>query len=121
MEADEDTPLSPTEARARLMAAGARAHTQLTALQSGFSSIVESTELSATDDEHDPEGATIAFERALVSSGLESTRAESTAIAEALSRIAEGTYGRCEQCGADIAPGRLRARPTARTCIRCAR
>ena len=35
-------------------------------------------------------------------------------------RVADGTYGVCASCGDPIAPGRLEARPTARTCIACA-
>lgn len=35
----------------------------------------------------------------------------------ALSRIAQGGYGRCEDCGADIEYERLRAYPTARRCL----
>lgn len=39
----------------------------------------------------------------------------------ALRRIREGGYGVCEECGEDIAVQRLRAAPTARLCIVCAR
>ena len=38
----------------------------------------------------------------------------------ALRRIAEGTYGVCVQCGADIDPKRLEALPIATRCISCA-
>ena len=38
----------------------------------------------------------------------------------ALRRIAEGTYGVCVQCGADIDPKRLGALPIATRCISCA-
>jgi RNA polymerase-binding protein DksA len=38
----------------------------------------------------------------------------------ALRRIAEGTYGICVQCGADIDPKRLKALPIATRCISCA-
>ena len=41
-------------------------------------------------------------------------------IQEALKRIAEGTYGVCTQCGADIDPKRLKALPIATRCISCA-
>ena len=41
-------------------------------------------------------------------------------IKAALKRIAEGTYGVCAQCGADIEPKRLMALPTAARCISCA-
>ena len=38
----------------------------------------------------------------------------------ALKRIAEGAYGVCVQCGADIDPKRLKALPIATRCISCA-
>ena len=37
----------------------------------------------------------------------------------ALARIADGTYGECEECGGDIGVARLEAQPTARLCIEC--
>jgi DnaK suppressor protein len=37
----------------------------------------------------------------------------------ALRRIQDGTYGECEECGEDISPARLRARPVTDYCIRC--
>jgi DnaK suppressor protein len=38
----------------------------------------------------------------------------------ALHRIEKGGYGVCAQCDEDISEARLRVRPEARTCIRCA-
>jgi DnaK suppressor protein len=38
----------------------------------------------------------------------------------ALAKIDGGTYGTCEQCGKEIAPARLEAKPGARYCIDCA-
>jgi RNA polymerase-binding transcription factor DksA len=38
----------------------------------------------------------------------------------ALSRLQEGTYGRCELCGAAIAQERLEALPYVRLCVDCA-
>ena len=40
-------------------------------------------------------------------------------IDEALSRIADGTFGDCEECGKEIGAGRLQARPTTTFCIQC--
>ena len=40
---------------------------------------------------------------------------------EALSRMQEGTYGQCVECGELISKPRLQAIPYARHCIRCAR
>ena len=41
-------------------------------------------------------------------------------VKRALERIEAGTYGECVQCGAEIAEGRLEARPEAALCIACA-
>ena len=40
---------------------------------------------------------------------------------DALRRIAEGTYGRCERCGNPIGEARLEAMPAARRCLDCAK
>ena len=37
----------------------------------------------------------------------------------ALNKIAEKTYGECENCGEDIGVARLQARPVAQLCIDC--
>jgi RNA polymerase-binding transcription factor DksA len=73
------------------------------------------------DDEHDPEGATIAFERARVAALLELAVAQLAALDEAVARIAVGALAVCARCGAQIAPERLAALPAATTCVACAR
>ena len=40
-------------------------------------------------------------------------------INEALARIEDGTFGVCEECGADISEERLKARPVTTLCIKC--
>lgn len=40
-------------------------------------------------------------------------------IDRALSKLAEGSYGKCEDCGCSISPKRLEARPFAAFCIEC--
>ena len=81
---------------------------------------MDSAALVATDDEHDPEGATIAFERAQLAGLLEAAQDHLGDLDEALGRLREGRYGTCENCGRPIGAGRLAARPAARTCIACA-
>lgn len=92
----------------------------IAALTRDFTSIVEVSKLAATDDEHDPEGSTIAFERSQTSAVLAAAHQHLADVDAALDRIAGGTYGFCERCGAMIARERLLARPAARTCITCA-
>ncbi|MEV0731227.1 MULTISPECIES: TraR/DksA C4-type zinc finger protein [Polymorphospora] len=41
--------------------------------------------------------------------------------AEALRRMSEGTYGRCDRCGGEIPMGRLEILPHARYCVTCQR
>jgi DnaK suppressor protein len=82
--------------------------------------IVASADLGNTDDEHDPEGATLAFEREQITALLLSARSRLVALDAALSRVEQGTYGTCTGCGAAIPAGRLLARPDTSTCVACA-
>jgi RNA polymerase-binding transcription factor DksA len=51
---------------------------------------------------------------------VESIRFDVRQARRALDRIAEGTYGKCRECGGPIAIDRLDAMPTAERCARCA-
>ena len=93
---------------------------QIAGLERDFGGIVTASQADNADDEHDPEGATIAWERQHVAALLDQAREHLTAIDEALRRLGEGGYGRCEVCGQPIAPERLAARPTATRCLTCA-
>jgi RNA polymerase-binding transcription factor DksA len=75
--------------------------------------------VAKSDDEHDPEGSTLAIERARLSTLLNHSRANLEEIEGAQDRVADGTYGTCERCGAPIPRERLAARPVARTCVQC--
>ncbi|GII64051.1 DnaK suppressor protein [Sphaerisporangium krabiense] len=94
--------------------------TRIEVLTRAWDDIVTSAALVATDDEHDPEGATIAFERAHVQSLLDQARTHLDALDHALERLRQNAYGVCERCGDPIPLLRLQARPTATTCVRCA-
>ena len=94
---------------------------QIGALTREFDEMVAASRASNADDEHDPEGTTIAFERQQVVALLEQARQRLADVEAALVRREAGTYGICETCGRPIAPERLAARPAARTCIDCAR
>jgi DnaK suppressor protein len=94
-----------------------RAEERLADLTGDYAGIVEASRDSNADDEHDPEGATIAFERSQVGTLVEDARHQLAEVDAALARLADGRYGRCEVCGEPVAPARLEARPTARTCV----
>jgi RNA polymerase-binding protein DksA len=108
------------DARSALEDERARTRDRLARLTGDYAGIVEASQDSNADDEHDPEGSTIAFERSQVGALAEQARQHLVEIDAALTRLDQGTYGECERCGGPIAPGRLEARPTARTCINCA-
>ena len=103
-----------------LLAEQARARERVAALEREFAGLAEAASSAGTDDEHDPEGATLAFERQHAAALLEAAREQVAAIDVALERLAEGRYGICDQCGRPIGEDRLAARPAARTCIECA-
>jgi RNA polymerase-binding protein DksA len=92
---------------------------RLAGLEREFDGIVEAAGAANADDEHDPEGATIAFEREHVAALRSQAREHVAEIDAALRRLDEGGYGICARCGRPIAAGRLAARPTATMCVAC--
>ena len=97
-----------------------RARERVAALEREFTGLAEAASAAGTDDEHDPEGATLAFERQHAAALLEAAREQVAALDDALRRLAEGRYGVCDRCGQPIGAERLAARPAAVTCVRCA-
>lgn len=108
------------DTRAALLAARAQAGERLAALERDFRSSIEAAATANADDEHDPEGATLAYERQHVAALIEQARAQVRDVTAALDRLAEGSYGQCVRCHGPIAPERLAARPAASLCIGCA-
>ncbi len=75
----------------------------------------------ATDDEHDPEGHTIAWERQQIAALRDAASATLTELVEAEARLDAGTYGSCAVCNREISTARLDALPGTATCVNCAR
>jgi RNA polymerase-binding transcription factor DksA len=113
---DEDD-RTPRERLTEALAANAA---QVTDLERQHERFVEASRDSNADDEHDPEGATIAFEREQVTALLDRARRTREGLLAALGRLDDGTYGVCERCGGPVAPARLAARPDTTTCMTCA-
>lgn len=105
-------------ARERLDAERRRGLARVAVLEAQLARILDTASASAGDDEHDPEGQTVAWDRAQTQALLDGARTDLAEADAALERLAAGAYGRCEVCGRDIAPERLQARPAARRCIR---
>jgi RNA polymerase-binding transcription factor DksA len=103
-----------------LLADRERTTRQLEALTSDFDAVVAAASDVATDDEHDPEGATIAYERSRTAALAAQARHHVADIDAALARLDTGHYTVCEECGGVISAARLEALPATRTCIGCA-
>src|SRR3954463_85921 len=89
-------------------------------MRADLSAYKESAAGSQLDDEHDPEGPTIAFERAQMESVLSQAIAHLAEIDAAAERVSAGTYGICERCEKPISEARLSVLPSTRYCVECA-
>lgn len=107
--------------RSALVAELGRAEEQAASLARQFDDIVAAAEMSNTDDEHDPEGATIAFERAQVVALHGQAVRDAAALRRTLAELDDEAFGACERCGRPIGCERLVALPATRRCVECAR
>lgn len=90
------------------------------ALSSDINELSAAREGDNSDDEHDPEGSTLAFERSQADTLLSQSKERLVSIAEALARLEDDTFGICTGCGNPIPQVRLNIRPYAPTCVACA-
>ncbi len=93
---------------------------RLAHLTGDYDAVLAASRDTNADDEHDPEGSTIAFERSQIGAFVRQAQLHLMEIDAAIQRLDEGTYGTCERCAGAIGNDRLVARPVARTCIHCA-
>ena len=107
----------PVGPAARLHDERAALRARLARLDGDMAALFAASRDSNADDEHDPEGQTIAYERSQLSAVADRTRDHLGEVEAALERVAAGTYGVCEVCHRPVDPERLEARPTARTCV----
>jgi DnaK suppressor protein len=94
--------------------------TRIDLLRADFDGIVAASSDANVDDEHDPEGSTIAFERAQISALAAQAKAYLADVERALAKLDDGTYRICDVCGSAIPAERLAARPAALRCVACA-
>jgi DnaK suppressor protein len=112
----------PGPAKSRLAADRDQTLDRLAELERDFAAIVTSTREGSAggDDEHDPEGATVAFERQHIAALAAQARDHLAAIDAAVAKIDSGVYEICDMCGGEIGEERLAARPASLICVRCA-
>jgi DnaK suppressor protein len=115
--------VTEVESRARrehLLAERGKAQQLLADLTSEFDAIVEAAMDVSLDDEHDPEGAGIAFERQQLDAVVAMVRGRLRALDIAIEQLDSGTMPTCDDCGVVIPFERLEAQPTATKCVACA-
>ena len=119
---DEDGPVpDPDLAYAELLEQRvAEAAAQQTALRAAIDDMRMARSLTFADDEHDPEGSTVALDQARDVALLDRIERSMAELRTAQERLASGAYGVCEGCGNQIPGERLHARPEARRCVGCA-
>jgi len=84
-------------------------------------SIIDETEEIGGTDNHLAETATVTLDREIDYTLEENSEHVLTEIDGALTRIAEGSFGRCRTCDGLIPEERLEALPWATECIDCRR
>jgi RNA polymerase-binding transcription factor DksA len=117
----EITDLERQSIRSALAAELARTQEQAASLARQFDDVVAAAEMSNTDDEHDPEGTIIAFERSQVSALHSQALDDVAALHRTLVDLDEASFGACDECGGHIGFERLVALPATRRCVNCAR
>jgi RNA polymerase-binding transcription factor DksA len=75
----------------------------------------------STVDQHPADVADFTYQRELQQTTQELLDREAEQVQDALRARADGTYGRCRECGRQIPPERLQARPEATLCVDCQR
>ncbi len=105
---------------AALTADRARARGRLAALTRDVDRIVADAVLTPPDDEHDPDGATVGFERAQLSHLRDAAVRQLAALDAVEDRLEQGMADTCETCGGAIPIERLVARPVTCRCVACA-
>ena len=103
-------------ARSRLEELLAELEASAAVLQRGVSS--DTGELT-TLDQHPADSGTSLADADREEASLEVLLAQQERVKAALARVADGTYGKCVQCGRELPDERLDARPEAERCVDC--
>jgi DnaK suppressor protein len=112
--------VAPADRAGRLTQERASTAAGIASLEDELRSVVESADTANIDDEHDPEGATIGFERARIMALIDHGRRHLDELDAALARLTAGEEARCRICGATIPDERLAALPATDRCVSCA-
>jgi RNA polymerase-binding transcription factor DksA len=112
--------MDASAAEARLVAERAATAQRVATMSAELDAVAAAAAGSNLDDEHDPEGATVAFEREQLAGLRTLAQHQVVELDAALGRLRDGRYGRCERCNQAIGDARLEALPATRLCVTCA-
>lgn len=105
--------------RDRLIHQRGEVEARLTELKRQRQELISTMDAVNADDEHDPEGTTLTWERENLTALIQQAQNRLSAIQAAITRLDDGWAGDCADCGSPIPPGRLEARPEALRCVPC--
>lgn len=103
--------------RPALEAERARNERLLLEVERSMRDVSDARQDANSDDEHDPEGATLAWERGSLGAVRDGAQLRVRQVDAALARLDDGIYGRCTVGGEPIPEARLAAVPWAATCV----
>ena len=109
------------EVRSRIHIERRRVQSLVDSLTASFADLTEAAEASPPDDEHDPEGHTIAFERSQLTGRRDEYLRVISELAAAEIRLDDARSALCERCSQPIPHERRLAIPTTTLCVDCAR
>jgi DnaK suppressor protein len=108
------------DVRLRIHAERHRLQALVDSLTANFADLTEAADASPPDDEHDPEGHTIAFERSQLTGRRDEYLRTIAELDDAELRLEDTQSARCQVCGDEIPHERRLAVPTATRCVTCA-
>ncbi len=109
------------QVRTRIVAERRRLQSLVDSLTANFDDLTEAADANPPDDEHDPEGHTIAFERSQLTGRRDSCLRAIAELAAAEIRLDDARSALCQGCGEPIPHERRLAVPTTTRCVECAR
>ncbi len=107
--------------RQELLEERARLEREVHGLEASLAISIEDSTEESTLDQHPADTATTYVTREIDLSLSDNARAIVLQIDRALEKLDEGTYGVCDNCGKQIAEGRLEVEPYATLCVDCRR
>ena len=107
--------------RDQIRAERRRLQSLVESLTANLDDLTKAADASPPDDEHDPEGHTIAFERSQLTGRRDSYLRTIAELIAAETRLDDPQSALCEACAEPIPHERRLAVPTTTQCVECAR